>query len=112
MDPSPPSVAAIDGACLGKVRNVPLPAQAGASCGVVGRTGSGKSSLMLALFRLIDVTAGRVLLDGLDVASIGLGALRRQLAIIPQVCGGVGGLYTAGAGNLCLTSTNCSHAQS
>ena len=70
-------------------RTVPLPAQAGASCGVVGRTGSGKSSLMLALFRLIDVTAGRVLLDGLDVAAIGLDALRRQLAIIPQVCVGV-----------------------
>ena len=39
---------------------------------------------MLALFRLIDVTAGRVLLDGVDVATIGLDALRRQLAIIPQ----------------------------
>ena len=51
---------------------------------MVGRTGSGKSSLMLALFRLIDVTAGRVLLDGLDVAKIGLDALRSQLAIIPQ----------------------------
>ena len=59
--------------------------QGGTSCGVVGRTGSGKSSLMLALFRLIDITAGRVLLDGIDVAKIGLDALRRQLAIIPQV---------------------------
>ena len=59
--------------------------QGGTSCGVVGRTGSGKSSLMLALFRLIDVTCGRVLLDGIDVAKIGLDALRSQLAIIPQV---------------------------
>ncbi len=40
---------------------------------------------MLALFRLIDITAGRVLLDGIDVAKIGLDALRRQLAIIPKV---------------------------
>ena len=54
------------------------------SCGVVGRTGSGKSSLMLTLFRLIPVTSGRILLDGIDVSSIGLDALRRQIAIIPQ----------------------------
>lgn len=39
---------------------------------------------MLALFRLIDVTGGAVYLDGVDVSSIGLDALRRQLAIIPQ----------------------------
>ncbi len=64
-------------------RNHPL--QGGASCGVVGRTGSGKSSLMLALFRLIDVTRGRVTIGGIDTASIGLNALRSQLAIIPQV---------------------------
>eukprot|EP00879_Flechtneria_rotunda_P017481 GHRR01018328.1.p1 GENE.GHRR01018328.1~~GHRR01018328.1.p1 ORF type:complete len:1541 (+),score=583.94 GHRR01018328.1:446-5068(+) len=56
----------------------------GCSCGVVGRTGSGKSSLMLTLFRLIDITAGSILLDGVDTASIGVDALRQQLAIIPQ----------------------------
>eukprot|EP00798_Chlamydomonas_sp_ICE-L_P022324 gene22324-29400_t len=56
----------------------------GSSCGVVGRTGSGKSSLMLTLFRLIEVSEGTIRLDGLDVSTIGLDALRRQLAIIPQ----------------------------
>ncbi|KAG2425890.1 hypothetical protein HYH02_014893 [Chlamydomonas schloesseri] len=56
----------------------------GTSCGVVGRTGSGKSSLMLTLFRLIDVSGGRILLDGQDTAGLALDALRRQLAIIPQ----------------------------
>jgi ABC-type multidrug transport system fused ATPase/permease subunit len=55
-------------------------------CGVVGRTGSGKISLMLTLFRLIDVNAGSIFLDGVDTASIALDSLRRQLAIIPQVC--------------------------
>ena len=46
--------------------------------------GSGKSSLMLALFRLISVDSGRILLSGMDTRSVGLDALRRQLAIIPQ----------------------------
>lgn len=39
---------------------------------------------MLTLFRLIPITAGRVLLDGVEVGAIGLDALRAQLAIIPQ----------------------------
>ena len=61
-----------------------LGVQGGMSCGVVGRTGSGKSSLLLTLFRLIDVTSGRILVDDVDIASLGLDALRQQLAIIPQ----------------------------
>ena len=56
----------------------------GTSCGIVGRTGSGKSSLMLVLFDLIDITAGQVLLDGVDVGRIALDSLRRQISIIPQ----------------------------
>lgn len=67
------------------LREVTFHLPAGTSCGLVGRTGSGKSSLMLALFRLIHVVEGRVMLDGVDVAAIGLDGLRRQLAIIPQV---------------------------
>lgn len=54
------------------------------SCGIVGRTGCGKSTTLLTLFRLIDVSEGTILLDGVDTASIGVDALRRQLAIIPQ----------------------------
>ena len=67
------------------LRGITFSLPPGSSCGVVGRTGSGKSSLMLTLFRLIPVTAGRILLDGQDTAGLGLDVLRRQLAIIPQV---------------------------
>ena len=40
------------------------------TCGVVGRTGSGKSSLLLALYELIEITGGYVRLDGLDVSKV------------------------------------------
>ncbi|RDA86044.1 hypothetical protein CP532_4687 [Ophiocordyceps camponoti-leonardi (nom. inval.)] len=52
--------------------------------GVIGRTGAGKSSLTLALFRFIEARSGRVLIDGLDISGVSLGSLRSRLAIIPQ----------------------------
>ncbi|RMZ44162.1 hypothetical protein AFCA_012719 [Aspergillus flavus] len=52
--------------------------------GVVGRTGAGKSSLTLALFRFLEAREGRIIIDGLDVSRMTLQALRSRLAIIPQ----------------------------
>lgn len=70
---------------LGPVlKNVTFDVKAGEKVGIVGRTGAGKSSLALALFRGLEAEAGQILIDGVDIGLIGLQDLREAITIVPQ----------------------------
>lgn len=58
--------------------------QGGEKVGIVGRTGAGKSSLTLALFRIIESAGGSITIDGQEISKLGLHSLRSRLTIIPQ----------------------------
>ncbi|KAG5617161.1 hypothetical protein H5410_016985 [Solanum commersonii] len=66
------------------LRGVSCTFEGGHKIGIVGRTGSGKTTLIGALFRLVEPTSGRILVDGIDISKIGLHDLRSRFGIIPQ----------------------------
>ncbi|KAK8865675.1 hypothetical protein IAR55_000820 [Kwoniella newhampshirensis] len=66
------------------LKSVSFKINGGDRVGVCGRTGAGKSSLTLALFRILEAAGGRILIDGVDIAAIGLHDLRSIVSIIPQ----------------------------
>jgi ABC-type multidrug transport system fused ATPase/permease subunit len=66
------------------LRGVTFTIKAGEHIGVVGRTGSGKSTIMQALFRLVELSEGDVCIDGVAIRSVDINHLRSRLTIIPQ----------------------------
>jgi ATP-binding cassette, subfamily B, multidrug efflux pump len=66
------------------LRDVSVKVAAGEKLAIVGRTGSGKSTMVKLLARLIEPTAGRILLDGRDIRELPLAALRKTVGVVPQ----------------------------
>ena len=66
------------------LRSVSFTLKSGEKVGIVGRTGAGKSSLILALFRIVELESGRIVIDGRNTADVSLQQLRRALSIVPQ----------------------------
>ncbi|KAG8676479.1 hypothetical protein FPOAC2_02575 [Fusarium poae] len=66
------------------LKNITLTIEAGQKIGICGRTGSGKSSMVSCLFRMIDLHGGRIMVDGLDISTIPREEIRTRLVGVPQ----------------------------
>uniref|UniRef100_A0A8C7EUI1 Multidrug resistance-associated protein 1 n=1 Tax=Neovison vison TaxID=452646 RepID=A0A8C7EUI1_NEOVI len=66
------------------LKNINVTIEGGEKVGIVGRTGAGKSSLTLGLFRINESAEGEIIIDGINIAKIGLHDLRFKITIIPQ----------------------------
>lgn len=66
------------------LKDVSFETRSGEKLGIVGRTGAGKSSLTLSLFRIVEAATGGIYIDGENIAHLGLSTLRSRLTIIPQ----------------------------
>uniref|UniRef100_A0AAY5ETV2 ABC-type glutathione-S-conjugate transporter n=1 Tax=Electrophorus electricus TaxID=8005 RepID=A0AAY5ETV2_ELEEL len=66
------------------LKEITLSVQEREKVGIVGRTGAGKSSLALGIFRILEAAKGKISIDGIDIAEVGLQDLRSRVTIIPQ----------------------------
>ena len=66
------------------LKDVNIEINPGEKIGIVGRTGSGKSSLTLSLFRIVEAFSGKIIIDGENISEIPLKKLRRSVSIVPQ----------------------------
>jgi len=66
------------------LRGLTVTFQGGHKIGVVGRTGSGKSTIMLCLLRILEAAEGNIILDGKDISKLSLDDLRSKITIILQ----------------------------
>ncbi|XP_027117398.2 ABC transporter C family member 4 [Coffea arabica] len=66
------------------IKGITLSIKGGEKIGVVGRTGGGKSTLIQVFFRLVEPSEGRIIIDGIDISTLGLYDLRSRFGIIPQ----------------------------
>ncbi|CAA7266731.1 unnamed protein product [Cyclocybe aegerita] len=66
------------------LKGLTMQIRAGEKVGIVGRTGAGKSSIIVALYRLVELSAGSIMIDGADISKLDLTVLRSSIAVIPQ----------------------------
>ncbi|KAF9070335.1 multidrug resistance-associated ABC transporter [Rhodocollybia butyracea] len=66
------------------IQNVSFSLNAGERIGLLGRTGSGKSTLAMSILRFVDPSSGKIIIDGVDISTIGIHDLRSRLTFIPQ----------------------------
>jgi len=90
--PPPQGAIEVQNMCVRYRASLPLALQdvsfsipAGARVGIVGRTGSGKSTTVQALFRLLEAEQGQIVIDGVKIQDLGLHALRTHISVLPQV---------------------------
>ena len=70
--------------CEPALKDIDLVIEPGEKLGIVGRTGSGKSSLCLGMFRIVEALSGSINIDNIDISKISLKKLRRSISIVPQ----------------------------